>query len=130
MWFGWEESIHLRCGYNQLGICSHVGMGSDDGIQLPECLGAAERAKAGNNSGCVLKGEKKNRLKEKLPFSCRASEGKTVEVPYKGDVENTILDILGGLRSTCTYVGAAKLKELSRRATFIRVTQQHNTVFS
>ncbi|XP_008567766.1 PREDICTED: GMP reductase 1 [Galeopterus variegatus] len=60
----------------------------------------------------------------------RASEGKTVEVPYKGNVENTILDILGGLRSTCTYVGAAKLKELSRRATFIRVTQQHNTMFS
>ncbi|KAM8787803.1 GMP reductase 1 isoform 2-T2 [Rhynchonycteris naso] len=60
----------------------------------------------------------------------RASEGKTVEVPYKGDVENTIRDILGGLRSTCTYVGAAKLKELSKRTTFIRVTQQHNTVFS
>ncbi|XP_036854370.1 GMP reductase 1 isoform X4 [Manis javanica] len=60
----------------------------------------------------------------------RASEGKTVKVPYKGDVENTILDILGGLRSTCTYVGAAKLKELSKRATFIRVTQQYNTVFS
>ncbi|KAL7984484.1 hypothetical protein Chor_003054 [Crotalus horridus] len=60
----------------------------------------------------------------------RASEGKTVEVPYKGDVENTIRDILGGLRSACTYVGAAKLKELSRRATFIRVTQQHNTIFS
>uniref|UniRef100_A0A8C2U3P8 GMP reductase n=1 Tax=Coturnix japonica TaxID=93934 RepID=A0A8C2U3P8_COTJA len=56
----------------------------------------------------------------------RASEGKTVEVPYKGDVELTILDILGGLRSTCTYVGAAKLKELSRRTTFIRVTQQHS----
>ncbi|KAM4907789.1 GMPR1 reductase, partial [Hylia prasina] len=60
----------------------------------------------------------------------RASEGKTVEVPYKGDVEHTILDILGGLRSTCTYVGAAKLKELSKRTTFIRVTQQHNEVFS
>ncbi|XP_066124435.1 GMP reductase 1 isoform X2 [Saccopteryx bilineata] len=60
----------------------------------------------------------------------RASEGKTVEVPYKGDVENTIRDILGGLRSTCTYVGAAKLKELSKRTTFIRVTQQQNTVFS
>uniref|UniRef100_A0A674DL12 GMP reductase n=1 Tax=Salmo trutta TaxID=8032 RepID=A0A674DL12_SALTR len=54
----------------------------------------------------------------------RASEGRTVEVPYRGDVENTIRDILGGLRSTCTYVGAAKLKELSRRTTFIRVTQQ------
>ncbi|KAH0617907.1 hypothetical protein JD844_016644 [Phrynosoma platyrhinos] len=60
----------------------------------------------------------------------RASEGKTVEVPYKGDVEDTIRDILGGLRSTCTYVGAAKLKELSRRTTFIRVTQQHSQVFS
>ncbi|XP_030408333.1 GMP reductase 1 isoform X1 [Gopherus flavomarginatus] len=59
----------------------------------------------------------------------RASEGRTVEVPYRGDVETTILDILGGLRSTCTYVGAAKLKELSRRATFIRVTQQHSQVF-
>ncbi|XP_078097542.1 GMP reductase 1 isoform X2 [Mustelus asterias] len=60
----------------------------------------------------------------------RASEGRTVEVPYRGDVENTILDILGGLRSTCTYVGAAKLKELSRRTTFIRVTQQSNQMFS
>nr|KAF6392076.1 guanosine monophosphate reductase 2 [Pipistrellus kuhlii] len=60
----------------------------------------------------------------------RASEGKTVEVPFKGDVEQTIRDILGGIRSTCTYVGAAKLKELSRRTTFIRVTQQVNPAFS
>ncbi|XP_028649559.1 GMP reductase 2 [Erpetoichthys calabaricus] len=59
----------------------------------------------------------------------RASEGKTVQVPFKGDVEETTKDILGGLRSTCTYVGASKLKELSRRTTFIRVTQQLNTVF-
>lgn len=59
----------------------------------------------------------------------RASEGKTVEVPYKGPVEVTVRDVLGGVRSTCTYVGAAKLKELSRRTTFIRVTQQLNTVF-
>lgn len=60
----------------------------------------------------------------------RASEGKTVEVEFKGEVEGTIRDILGGVRSTCTYVGAAKLKELSRRTTFIRVTQQLNTVFN
>ncbi|XP_056679450.1 GMP reductase 1 isoform X2 [Monodelphis domestica] len=57
----------------------------------------------------------------------RATEGKTVEVPFKGDVKHTIQDILGGLRSTCTYVGAAKLRELSRRTTFIRVTQQHTS---
>lgn len=60
----------------------------------------------------------------------RASEGKTVAVPFKGDVEHTVRDILGGLRSTCTYVGAAKLKELSRRTTFIRVTQQVNPIFN
>ncbi|XP_074221828.1 GMP reductase 2 isoform X3 [Camelus bactrianus] len=60
----------------------------------------------------------------------RASEGKTVEVPFKGEVEHTIRDILGGIRSTCTYVGAAKLKELSRRTTFIRVTQQVNPIFN
>ena len=59
----------------------------------------------------------------------RASEGKRVLVKYKGPVENTILDLLGGIRSTCTYVGAEKLKELSKRTTFIRVTQQSNEVY-
>ena len=59
----------------------------------------------------------------------RASEGKSVQVLYKGDVEKTILDILGGLRSACTYTGSFKLKELPRRSTFIRVTQQTNDIF-
>jgi len=59
----------------------------------------------------------------------RASEGKTVQVPFKGDVIDTLHDILGGIRSTCTYVGASKLKELTKRTTFIRVTEQENTVF-
>ena len=60
----------------------------------------------------------------------RASEGKTVEVPYKGDVKNTLQDILGGLRSTCTYVGAERLKELTKRTTFIRVAEQENQVYN
>lgn len=59
----------------------------------------------------------------------RASEGKTVKIPYRGDVGGTLQDILGGLRSACTYVGARRLKELSKRTTFVRVTQQINTVF-
>ncbi|MEM6781207.1 MAG: GMP reductase [Pseudomonadota bacterium] len=59
----------------------------------------------------------------------RASEGKTVKVPYRGDVSDTLQDILGGVRSACTYVGARRLKELSKRTTFIRVSQQLNTVF-
>lgn len=60
----------------------------------------------------------------------RASEGKAVEVPYRGPIEPTIQEILGGVRSACTYVGASKLKELSKRTTFVRVTQQINQVFS
>jgi len=60
----------------------------------------------------------------------RASEGKTVEVLYKGKVDNTLHDILGGLRSTCTYVGAQKLKELTKRTTFIRVAEQENKIYT
>merc|ERR1712054_253495 len=60
----------------------------------------------------------------------RSSEGKTVKVPYRGPIDETIRDILGGIRSACTYVGASELKELSKRMTFIRVTQQLNTVFT
>jgi GMP reductase len=60
----------------------------------------------------------------------RASEGKTVEVDYRGPVEITIQDILGGIRSTCTYVGAARLKELTKRTTFIRVAEQENRVYN
>ena len=60
----------------------------------------------------------------------RTSEGKKVLIPFKGPVENTIKDILGGIRSTCTYVGASALRELSKRTTFIRVTQQLNEVYS
>ncbi|TSC71467.1 MAG: GMP reductase, partial [Parcubacteria group bacterium Gr01-1014_48] len=61
--------------------------------------------------------------------SYRASEGKEVLLPYRGPVHNTLEEILGGLRSACTYVGARKLKELSKRTTFILVNRQINTVF-
>jgi len=60
----------------------------------------------------------------------RSSEGRTVEIPYKGPVENTVRDILGGLRSTCTYVGASELKHLSKCTTFVRVNNQYNRVFT
>ena len=61
--------------------------------------------------------------------SYRSSEGRTVTVPYEGTVENTVLDLLGGLRSSCTYVGAPSLKQLSKCTTFIRVNRQINDVF-
>jgi GMP reductase len=61
--------------------------------------------------------------------SYRASEGKTVEVPYRGPIEDTVRDILGGVRSACTYVGASALRELTKRTTFIRVQEQENRIF-
>ncbi|WP_026960556.1 MULTISPECIES: GMP reductase [Aliagarivorans] len=59
----------------------------------------------------------------------RASEGKTVLLPYKGSLKTTIQDIQGGVRSACTYVGASSLKELTKRTTFIRVQEQENQVY-
>ena len=60
----------------------------------------------------------------------RSSEGRTVDVPYRGPVTKTVLDILGGLRSTCTYVGAETLKQLPKCTTFIRVNNQYNRTFT
>ncbi|MDK1228644.1 GMP reductase [Cronobacter turicensis] len=60
----------------------------------------------------------------------RAAEGKTVKLPLRGPVEDTARDIMGGLRSACTYVGASRLKELTKRTTFIRVQEQENRVFN
>jgi GMP reductase len=58
----------------------------------------------------------------------RSSEGRTVRIPYKGDINTVVKDILGGLRSTCTYVGAITLKQLAKCTTFIRVNRQINDV--
>ena len=59
----------------------------------------------------------------------RSSEGREVLVPYRGKVKDTVQDILGGLRSTCTYTGAEKLKNLSKCATFVRVNNQYNRIY-
>jgi GMP reductase len=60
----------------------------------------------------------------------RSSEGREVLVPYRGEVARTIQDLLGGIRSTCTYAGAMKLKQLSKCTTFVRCTQQFNSVYA
>ncbi len=59
----------------------------------------------------------------------RASEGREVLVPYRGALKNTLQDILGGLRSTCTYAGASRLKHLSKCTTFVLVDNQYNKVY-
>lgn len=86
-----------------------------DGAQYKRFYGMSSRAAMEKYAGGVAE--------------YRASEGKEVLIPYRGPVANTLQDLLGGIRSACTYVGARRLKELSKRTTFIRVTQQINEVF-
>ena len=59
----------------------------------------------------------------------RSAEGKKVSIPFRGELNQTVKDILGGIRSTCTYVGAPSLKQLSKCTTFVRVNNQYNDVF-
>ena len=59
----------------------------------------------------------------------RASEGKTVMVDYRGPVKDTVQEILGGLRSACTYAGAKTIKDLPKCTTFVRVNRQLNEIF-
>ena len=59
----------------------------------------------------------------------RSSEGRIVRVKYRGKIKNTISNILGGIRSSCTYVGAPSLKQLSKCTTFVRVSNQFNDTF-
>lgn len=86
-----------------------------DGKKMVKFYGMSSQSAMDKHSGGVAK--------------YRAAEGKTVLLPFKGSVDNTINDIMGGVRSTCTYVGAASLKELTKRTTFIRVQEQENNVY-
>lgn len=101
-------------------FAGHAESGGDlieeDGKQFKLFYGMSSKTAMNKHSGGVA--------------NYRASEGKTVKIPYKGEVTETVKDILGGLRSTCTYVGAQRLKELTKRTTFIRVQEQHNQVYS
>ena len=62
--------------------------------------------------------------------SYRSSEGKAVKLDYRGEVKNTIQDILGGIRSCMTYIGAKKLKDIPKCTTFVRVNRQLNTIYN
>ena len=59
----------------------------------------------------------------------RSSEGKTVKIEYRGEVSDTIDDLLGGVRSTCTYVNSKNLKDLPKCCTFMRVNNQVNRIY-
>jgi GMP reductase len=60
----------------------------------------------------------------------RAAEGREVLVEYRGPVAGTVQEILGGVRSACTYVGARQLRELTKRTTFVRVRGEAGNIFA
>lgn len=62
--------------------------------------------------------------------SYRSSEGRTVKLKYKGCLNDTVLDYLGGVRSTCTYINAKQIKHIPKCCTFVRVNRQINTIYA
>ena len=100
-------------------LAGHAESGGDvverDGRKMRRFYGMSSRAAMDKHAGGVAK--------------YRAAEGKEVWLPDRGPVDATVEEILGGVRSACTYVGARRLREFSKRTTFVRVTQQVNEVF-
>ena len=101
----------MLAGHDECGIASV----EENGVRKVAFYGMSSKAAMNKHAGGVA--------------NYRASEGKEVLLDYRGPVEQTLQDILGGVRSACTYVGARKLKELSKRTTFIRVARQLNEIF-
>ena len=59
----------------------------------------------------------------------RGNEGRWISLPHRGPVEPTVEDILGGVRSAATYIGARRLKDMPKCATFVRVENNINKVY-
>jgi GMP reductase len=97
-----------------------------------ECEGRWTQDSCGNRLSLEFYGMSSAEAMEKYNGGVsdyKAAEGKRTWVNAKGPAENVLRDIKGGLRSACAYVGAARLKDLSKCTTFIRVNRTHNTIY-
>lgn len=149
-----QLSAVMECSDTAHGIDAHII--SDGGIQV---IGDFSKAYAGGadfvmsgsmfaghlESGGELIDDKENGKQFKIFYGMssttamnkysggvakyRSSEGKTVKLEFRGPVEATILEILGGIRSSMTYLGAKKIKDIPKCATFIRVNRQLNQIY-
>ena len=146
-----QLSAIIECADAAHGVGGHIC--SDGGISMPGDVSKAIGAGAdfvmiggyfaGHDECCGRFICDENGKKQKMVFygmsseeamkkhyggkaNYRASEGRVLQVPYKGNISETIEKVLGGLRSTCTYVGTNKLKNLSKCTTFVRVNRIHD----
>jgi GMP reductase len=150
-----QLSAVIECADAAHGIANDQGHGmviADGGQQYPSCVAKAFCAGADFNmfgsmfsgydqsAGELIErdgkkykeyfGSSSNKALEKFygqKAAHRASEGREVLMPYKGDINHFIQDLFGALRSTGTYIGARRLREFSKRTTFIRVNRQLTT---
>ncbi len=150
-----QLSAVIECSDAAHGIANDKGVGrivADGGQQYPSCVAKAFCAGADFNMfGSMFSGFDQSagelvevdgkKFKEYFGSSSnramiefygkkdshRASEGREALMPYKGDINIFIQDLLGALRSTATYIGARTLKEFPKRATFVRVNHQLTT---
>jgi GMP reductase len=60
----------------------------------------------------------------------KTSEGKEVLVPRKGSISSIVQDIKGGIASCCTYIGATRIKDMPKCASFVKVNRTHNTLYN
>ena len=148
-----QLSAIIECADAAHGVGGHIC--SDGGIRMPGDVAKAIGAGAdfvmiggyfaGHDECCGHFICDENGKKQKMVFygmsseeamekhyggkaNYRASEGRVLQMPYKGKISETIEEVLGGLRSTCTYVGTTKLKDLSKCTTFIRVNRVHDNM--
>ena len=59
----------------------------------------------------------------------RGNEGRAITIPDRGPVKETVEDMLGGVRSACTYIGAIRLKDVPKCASFVRTNNVINKVY-
>ena len=147
-----QLSAILECADAAHGVNGHII--SDGGITCPGDMSKAFGAGADfvmvggqfaghdqNPGEVIIENEKKYKLFYGMSSdkaqnthygkmnSYRSSEGRVMKIPYKGDLNDTIMDYLGGLRSTCTYINALSIKQMSKCTTFLRVSNQVNNFF-
>jgi len=123
---------------NVADICKAIAIGGDFVMiggffgGVDECDGEWIYDEEGNKKAIKFHGMSSKEAQEKWNGGMgnyRASEGKEVVIPYKGPIDNVVQEILGGLRSACTYSGASRLKDLPKCAEFVKVNRTHNKVF-
>ena len=141
-WDDYHKKIELlakkvyedNCEFNQI-ICIAKGFGGGaDFVMLGGMLAGHDEGKGkvvkSNGSKYIefygSSSETANKKHYGGLSDYRSSEGRTVRIRYRGKIKDTILNILGGVRSSCTYVGAPSLKQLSKCTTFVRVSNQFN----